>query len=347
MAAVTCEEVRSAALLSCAAAYKGNPTPMPSPCGRPQHPWAKHVPEDCVADDPGCLLGYFSVLTDMQTFGCAEGGVYGRLALDRCSRRCWVVFRGTQDIKSWLHNLNFDHVEVPGIPGSLHFGFATQLQAALPVVNEYVRSRCPAGFSIYTTGHSLGGALATMYASYVKHAKPGVGVCCLVFGSPRAGNAGFAGALAGTDARVVRFNMWAGGEADDRVTHLPAASTGFKHAGEHRLLRFGDPPAADASMVSRLVEMHHHHRYLKSVFALPQHIAFGAALAAMPQEELADGKLAELIQVGASMYNKLSSAGIAASLRSMSMGNTWLKQGMSAYDRHMHQPQARVLEDED
>lgn len=59
--------------------------------------------------------------------------------MDRRRERCWVAFRGTNDIDSWFQNLDFQLIQVPGPPGKVHFGFATQLVAALPVINAYVR----------------------------------------------------------------------------------------------------------------------------------------------------------------------------------------------------------------
>eukprot|EP00951_Prasinocladus_malaysianus_P031980 scaffold309227_cov39-Prasinocladus_malaysianus.AAC.1 len=57
---------------------------------------------------------------------------------------------------------------MPGGPaGLVHQGFLEQLQAALPVIDDYISMRRPK--QIFVTGHSLGGALATLFAGMLSH----------------------------------------------------------------------------------------------------------------------------------------------------------------------------------
>jgi triacylglycerol lipase len=68
------------------------------------------------------------------------------------------VFRGSDDLASWVHDFDVALVDVPGL-GKLHAGFWAAWQA--------IRSEClalPAPSAI--AGHSLGGALAIIAAEW-------------------------------------------------------------------------------------------------------------------------------------------------------------------------------------
>lgn len=72
-----------------------------------------------------------------------------------------------------------------------------------------------AGFKVYITGHSLGGALATLCALAVKKENPAVQVTCITFGAPRTGNIGFASLC---DSK---FECWHVINEDDPIPRVP------------------------------------------------------------------------------------------------------------------------------
>jgi hypothetical protein len=128
-----------------------------------------------------------------------------------------LVFRGTAGrVANWRFNLDLTLCAWPA-GGRVHRGFAhliMQLWEAIAVVLE--RAHQP----LYFTGHSLGGALATLAASM--HAPRAV----YTFGAPRIGDRAFARTL----SQVRVFNII---NPRDVVTHLPPEGLGprFCHAG--------------------------------------------------------------------------------------------------------------------
>ena len=128
-----------------------------------------------------------------------------------------LVFRGTAGrLANWL--TNFDAFPVPWPSGgNVHRGFGDLMtgiwEEIEPVLKTVTRP-------LFYTGHSLGGALATLAAAL---AAPRA---VYTFGAPRIGDAAFAATLAG----VPIFNVFNPG---DIVTHLPPSGTrtAFVHAG--------------------------------------------------------------------------------------------------------------------
>ena len=128
-----------------------------------------------------------------------------------------LVFRGTTGrLSNWLSNLDVVACEWP-TGGNVHRGFRNILlelwdtiASALEVIEK----------PLYYTGHSLGGALATLAASL----RPPRAV--YTFGAPRIGDAEFAQTLAGTPV----FNVF---NPKDIVPELPPVSrrARFTHAG--------------------------------------------------------------------------------------------------------------------
>ncbi|MDZ7599636.1 MAG: lipase family protein [Desulfobacterales bacterium] len=129
-----------------------------------------------------------------------------------------LVFRGTSGpLSNWFFNLNATPATWPG-GGRVHRGFKSIfLGAWQEIAGELQRVRKP----LFYTGHSLGGALATLAAACL----PPQAV--YTFGAPRVGDADFVAVL-----KPVRiFHIV---NPNDLVTALPPKGKGlrFAHAGE-------------------------------------------------------------------------------------------------------------------
>ncbi len=128
-----------------------------------------------------------------------------------------VAFRGTQvlsgfslaDVLSnlWVRRGRWD-------PGKVHCGYR---EAVLDIAHELERPLCAANLPVYFTGHSMGGALATLASTL----PPGPSAT-YSFGAPRVGNKVFAGAL-GDLYRVVH--------AADLAPRYPLPF-GYRHGGQ-------------------------------------------------------------------------------------------------------------------
>jgi hypothetical protein len=164
------------------------------------------------------LVEKFSVV-ETQAF-LAHNGKYAVLA-----------FRGTegkwQDIQSDIKTSR-KRTE----SGKIHAGFheayslvADQIKTKLDDVKDY---------PLYITGHSLGGALATVATQDIEKSgyKDRI-AACYTFGSPRVGNADFDGNIRSPVYRVINFV--------DIVTFVPLFTMGFVHVGDERYLDRGLP----------------------------------------------------------------------------------------------------------
>ncbi|MCB1238002.1 MAG: lipase family protein [Verrucomicrobiae bacterium] len=142
----------------------------------------------------------------------------------------WVLgFRGTNKLRQWIMNLTAVPVRLAAGDEDcvVHQGFKVLFNRVWPAIEPCLAEieAGPGGPVIYT-GHSLGGAFATLAA--LRRAPDALHT----FGSPRVGNA------------VLRDRIEAGGfpafrvvHARDIVTQLPArnpdeASQDFRHAGK-------------------------------------------------------------------------------------------------------------------
>jgi pimeloyl-ACP methyl ester carboxylesterase len=132
---------------------------------------------------------------------------------------CVVAFRGTQDLRNWLTDLDCAFARMGNL--RVHRGFYEAL--------ESVRQDLEAGIEglryerLWLTGHSLGGALAMLCA----HAWAGRVEGVYTFGQPRAGDAKFRDnyneRLGARTFRLVH--------SDDIVARVPWLLGRFRHAG--------------------------------------------------------------------------------------------------------------------
>lgn len=143
-----------------------------------------------------------------------------------------LSFRGTQpgQMEDLLTDARF--VQVGGPYGSkhsrVHAGFWAALysllhfdQGFLEFLHDATRDNQP----LYITGHSLGGALATLMAAFLSNGSwPGVAV--YTFGSPRVGNRGFAALY---DHLVP--NTWRYVHDNDLYSRFPWQLGRFRHVG--------------------------------------------------------------------------------------------------------------------
>lgn len=104
-----------------------------------------------------------------------------------------IAFRGTDNPANWLVDLDIVPIDTPH--GEIHKGFWTGYKSLKPEIIKAVRGKSPK--YLWTTGHSLGGALAVVCAyDTVENEKLGVhGV--MTFGQPRVARNALAGYLAG------------------------------------------------------------------------------------------------------------------------------------------------------
>jgi len=140
-------------------------------------------------------------------------------------KNIYVAFRGSTSLQNWIDNINTILTTYPYCTGcEVHKGFYSAEQDVIDVVYKEVL-RLKKLYSTYTvvvTGHSLGGALATLTAAdlYKKGIYP---IKMFSYGSPRVGNdefSAYASKIWKDHARVTHHQ--------DVVVHLPH-SVRFTH----------------------------------------------------------------------------------------------------------------------
>lgn len=136
-----------------------------------------------------------------------------------------MAFRGTDEIEDWLDNLNAFQERV--LFGGFHRGFWASLRDVwTPLFDQYEELRNLKKRPLFFTGHSLGGAMATIAAARMIHADLPF-MSAYTFGQPRA--------MTLESSRI--FNVEAGPRFfrfqnnNDIVTRVPARLMGYSHVG--------------------------------------------------------------------------------------------------------------------
>ena len=146
-----------------------------------------------------------------------------------------VSFRGTQgkDLRDWITNLDFDRIETPD--GWVHCGFNKAVDRVFEDLLLAVMKFRTQGQALFLTGHSLGGALATLTTLRLINAGQSV-QGLYTFGSPRVGDRTyfdrFTTALDPKLAEAPRHRAFRIVNDEDIVPKLPFKATGYCHVGE-------------------------------------------------------------------------------------------------------------------
>jgi triacylglycerol lipase len=164
-------------------------------------------------------------------FECAPKGVQGFITHD--DGFTLLAFRGTSNIEGWLTDDCIVQVRDPYYPGLVHWGFASALDAVWDQIRKMLENSAQAA-RIWVTGHSLGGALASLAAGRLQAG--GMPVQQVhTFGSPRTANVDYCQAYTPATYRFVHNA--------DIVPHVPLntlllkfAHFSYKHVGALKYL---------------------------------------------------------------------------------------------------------------
>lgn len=156
-----------------------------------------------------------------------------------------VAFRGTtyEDIIGNLHIKR-----VPGPAGAVHAGFLNYTGQALNHVSDMLRQRDP-GKPVIFTGHSLGGAAATLAAAImiVERRITNRILCVVTFGSPRVGNHCFTSLV----DQIVDHRRFV--NANDGVAYIPWMLGTYQHCGTLHYITIGKKIWRDPNPIAVLL----------------------------------------------------------------------------------------------
>jgi len=169
---------------------------------------------------------------------------FGFIAKQPKTNDIFIVFRGTRESAEWLDDFQFKQVNFLNDPslGGVSSGFNkiythsydqqldNHLKSSTPVPPSdrkasiyqtlaYTLQNCPPGSQVFVTGHSLGGALATLATLHTAKSTQFKHPILYSFASPRVGNSKFAQQFRDLNLQVFRI-----ANSEDIVPTAPLAS---------------------------------------------------------------------------------------------------------------------------
>lgn len=115
--------------------------------------------------------------------------------------------------------------------GKVHAGFQEAYEEVSAEIEKTFLDNKNWVWPLYITGHSLGGALATVATQNLEHTLKSQIAACYTFGSPRVGNNQYERNIKAPFYRIVH--------STDIVTLLP--NFGYRHVGDARFLSYCSP----------------------------------------------------------------------------------------------------------
>jgi triacylglycerol lipase len=155
-----------------------------------------------------------------------DGGTDTQVIIWKNPQDMVVAFRGTRSLRNFVTDICARRVPLfPEAKAEVHEGFQWALGSVCDALHSAVEQLAdgPTSPRIWITGHSLGGALAKLFAIRCQLAIAGV----YTFGEPRAGNAAFRdyydALLKSCTFRVV--------DGEDFITRIPWLLGAYRHCG--------------------------------------------------------------------------------------------------------------------
>lgn len=152
--------------------------------------------------------------------------VNGFIGVSKLEKAIYVVFRGSMTITNWLDDFETLMTSYPLCPQcSVHAGFYYSAQMVKNDVIAWIQDlqKQNPSYDVIVTGHSLGGALATLTAVNL-HVNDIMNVRHISFGSPRVGNAAASAYISNLLPDVSRTTHY-----KDIVPHNPFTNFGYVH----------------------------------------------------------------------------------------------------------------------
>jgi triacylglycerol lipase len=172
---------------------------------------------------PHEVIASFNARLSLLSFSEAE--TFGFVTRRADTGDVYVTFRGTETPEDWLVNVAVRQVAQQQSWGNVEDGFSSVYRQCSPTILDAIRRASPA--RVIVTGHSLGGALATLCAADIKGVL-GLATILYTFASPRVGDPAFAH----------RFNAecpetWRVANTEDLITNVPPATSSLdtRHRG--------------------------------------------------------------------------------------------------------------------
>jgi len=168
----------------------------------------------------------------------------------------YVVFRGTSNMAEWVSDVEASQASfIPGW-GKIHVGFRDIFNSCKDNILSSVQASLKDDITdIYITGHSLGGAVASICLPYLKsNLKANVIFHLFTFSSPRAGDKDFANGYIADPA----IEKWRVFNTEDIVPTVPCAVSPLPFSGQYEHV---GSPIAYSVQTGSLTDNHSLDRY--------------------------------------------------------------------------------------
>lgn len=163
-------------------------------------------------------------ITLIKTFWDSRTSTYSYIAFDSKNNHYLLTFEGTQDFKDWLIDIDFiklipyKHHPTAKIHSGFWYAYNSIRDELLQTIKEYNIS------NLFVTGHSLGGALATISSLDIAETIGNITITMVNLGSPRIGNKEYTILFNHSIKKYYRIT-----HGKDPVVHLPPMIFGYYH----------------------------------------------------------------------------------------------------------------------
>lgn len=165
----------------------------------------------------------------------------GFVGTDPARKNIVLAIRSSHNVRNWITNLLFSFEDCDFVEDcKVHKGFANAWDEVRDSILASVSTAKAANpdFSVVATGHSLGGAIATIAAADLR--RSGLPTDIYTYGCPRVGNKAFVNFVTdqpGAEYRVTHI--------DDPVPRLPPMFLGYRHTSPEYWLSTGSTTTVD------------------------------------------------------------------------------------------------------
>lgn len=141
-----------------------------------------------------------------------------------------ISLKGTEDMADLKTDLNLDLVKDGDLPGKVHDGFRIGANTIWDSIAPIIEN----SENVWLTGHSMGGAIASILAvRAARGAGPSVRAI-FTFGAPRVGNRTYVAGLEADHSRWVHHH--------DLIPRIPTKWMGYSHFGQEHYISGGIVP---------------------------------------------------------------------------------------------------------
>ncbi|CAD8103892.1 unnamed protein product [Paramecium sonneborni] len=180
---------------------------------------------DLINWNAGQISEQYPHLTNVQVFENNEMKTRGYIAYNSMTQAITVVFRGSENIKNFIADIDTKKTEFNSVcKCQVHEGFLAAYKSLKIYLDDLFagyRVKYPYA-KFHVTGHSLGGAMATLFASELS--MTGLKVILVTVGSPRVGDSNFYDWFSKLKVTHTRLT-----NKKDIAPHLPPFRFSFEH----------------------------------------------------------------------------------------------------------------------